>query len=237
MELKATDRISGYTPEEFRSQYFKPGKPVIIEDFIKKDCPALQKWSHDYFKEIAGNHVVNLFGGEEASMDRAASSPVQKMKFSEYLDLIEKEPTDLRIFLFNLLKLKPELIHHIQYNDLTEGKIIKWLPYLFFGGQGSSTRNHFDIDMSHVFLSQFEGIKKIWLFPLEQSDYLYKLPYNFHSSANLKAPDYKKYPALTYLSGYEAEIHPGNTLYPFGVLALHTIHHCRIFHQCAGLAK
>lgn len=157
--------------------------------------------------------MVNLHGSEETSVDRAASAPVSKMKFSDYLDFIEKEPTDLRIFLFNLLKLKPELVKDIHYNDVTGGKVIKWLPYLFFGGEGSSTRNHFDIDMSHVFLSQFKGTKKIWLFPLNQSDYLYKLPYNFHSSANLKKPDYAKFPALKYVSGFEAEIHAGETLF------------------------
>ena len=135
------------------------------------------------------------------------------MKFSEYLDMIEREPTDLRIFLFNLMKLKPELKDDVVYNDVTGGKVLQWLPYLFFGGEGSSTRNHFDIDMSHVFITQYKGVKKIWLFPLEQSDLMYKLPYNFHSIANIKHPDYEKFPALKYLNGYEAEIHPGETLF------------------------
>ena len=55
-----------------------------------------------------------------------------------------------------------------------------------FGGEGSVTRNHIDIDMSHVFITQFQGIKRIWLFPWEQSDFMYKLPYNFHSLAQIK---------------------------------------------------
>lgn len=82
-----------------------------------------------------------------------------------------------------------------------------------FWWSGSSTRNHFDIDMSHVFLTQYKGTKKIWLFPLSQSDLMYKLPYNFHGIANLKDPDYEKFPALKYLNGYEAEIHPGETIF------------------------
>src|SRR5690606_12947762 len=157
--------------------------------------------------------LISLYGKEETSRDRAASAPVAQMKFSEYLDLIEREPTDLRIFLFNLMKLKPELNKDIIYNDPTDGKIIKWLPYLFFGGEGSSTRNHFDIDMSHVFISQYKGIKKIWLFPLEESVNLYKVPFNFHSIANLKEPDYEQFPALKNIKGLEAEIKPGETLF------------------------
>lgn len=213
MQLEKVKRISGISHQDFITTYLKPGKPVILTDFIHKDSPALSKWSYDYFKEIAGDQIISLYGKEEDSQDRVASAPVTQMKFSEYLDLIESKPTDLRIFLFNLLKLKPELNHDIIYNDVTDGKVIKWLPYLFFGGEGSSTRNHYDIDMSNVFISQYKGIKKIWLFPLDQSTNLYRIPFNFHSLANLKELDYDKFPALKNLKGLEAEIHPGETLF------------------------
>jgi hypothetical protein len=213
VQLKKVEKISGMSSADFVKNYFDKGVPVILQDFVRKDSPAWTKWSYDYFKEIAGDKEVDLLGKEDASNDRAASAPVAKMKFGDYLDLIEKEPTDLRIFLFNLMKLKPELNKDLIYNDLTGGKVLQWLPYLFFGGQGSSTRNHFDIDMSHVFLTQYKGIKKIWLFPLEQSDLMYKLPYNFHSIANLKNPDFEKFPAIKHVRGYEAEIHPGETVF------------------------
>lgn len=213
MQLKKVEKISGISSADFIKDYFNKGIPVILDDFVRKDSPAWTKWNYDYFKEIAGDTIISLHGKEDASNDRAASAPVAKMKFSEYLDTIERGPTDLRIFLFNLMKLKPELNNDLIYNDVTGGKVLKWLPYLFFGGEGSSTRNHFDIDMSHVFITQYKGVKKIWLFPLEQSDLMYKLPYNFHSIANLKQPDYEKFPALKYLNGYEAEIHPGETLF------------------------
>ncbi|MGK6352048.1 cupin-like domain-containing protein [Parapedobacter sp. DT-150] len=213
MQLKKVEKISGISSADFIKNHLNKGIPVIMDDFVSKDSPAWTKWNYDYFKEIAGDTVISLHGREDASNDRAASAPVAKMKFSEYLDMIEREPTDLRIFLFNLMKLKPELNHDLVYNDVTGGKVLQWLPYLFFGGEGSSTRNHFDIDMSHVFITQYKGVKRIWLFPLEQSDLLYKLPYNFHSIANIKNPDYNKFPALKYLDGYEAEIHPGETLF------------------------
>jgi len=213
VQLKKVEKISGISSADFIKDYFNKGIPVILDDFVRKDSPAWTKWNYDYFKEIAGDTIISLHGKEDASNDRAASAPVAKMKFSEYLDTIERGPTDLRIFLFNLMKLKPELNNDLIYNDVTGGKVLKWLPYLFFGGEGSSTRNHFDIDMSHVFITQYKGVKKIWLFPLEQSDLMYKLPYNFHSIANLKQPDYEKFPALKYLNGYEAEIHPGETLF------------------------
>jgi hypothetical protein len=191
----------------------KPRIPIILEDFVHPESPAFKKWNYGYFNEIAGGHVVNIYGSELDSLDRVASDPIAQSTFSEYLDLIQSAPTEHRLFLFNLLKIKPELKNDIIYNDVTNGKILKWLPFMFFGGEGSVTRNHIDIDMSHVFITQFQGIKRVWLFPWEQSDFMYKLPYNFHSLAHIKNPDYRKYPALLYLNGYEAIIYPGETLY------------------------
>ncbi|CAM3565865.1 MULTISPECIES: cupin-like domain-containing protein [Sphingobacterium] len=213
MKLKQVDKISGIRSEDFLKKYLKPGFPVIITDFISADSPAWKKWSYDYFKEIAGDIKIDVYGKEEDSMDRAASAPVGQMTFAEYLDLITKEPTELRLFLFNLLKIRPELKQDVIYNDVTGGKVLQWLPFMFFGGEGSSTRNHFDIDMSHVFISQFQGLKRIWLFPNDQSDLMYKLPYNFHSIANPKYSNVEEFPGIEYLEGYEAVIHPGETLY------------------------
>lgn len=199
--------------ETFINNHMKPGLPVILKDFVNPESPAFKKWNYEYFKEIAGDHIVNIYGNELDSLDKVASDPIEQTTFSEYLDLITTTPTEHRLFLFNLLKIKPELKKDLLYNDVTGGKILKWLPFMFFGGEGSVTRNHIDIDMSHVFITQFQGIKRIWLFPWEQSDFMYKLPYNFHSLAQIKNPDYRKYPALLYLNGYEAILHPGETLY------------------------
>lgn len=213
MKLQPVERISGVAPKDFVKNYFNKSQPVILKDFISKDSACWTKWSYDYFKKIAGDERINVYGKEEDSQNYAASPPVGKMTFGEYLDTISKAPTELRLFLFNLLKLRPELKKDVIFNDVTGGRVLQNLPFMFFGGEGSATRNHFDIDMSHVFISQFQGYKRIWLFPNNQSDLMYKLPYNFHSIANLKTSDIKEYPALELLKGYEAVIGPGETCY------------------------
>ncbi|WP_261511410.1 cupin-like domain-containing protein [Chryseobacterium paludis] len=213
MKLTTVQKVRKIPSRNFLNLYMKPCVPVILEDFVDPESPAFKKWNYDYFKEIAGNHLVNIYGSDLESLDRVASKPISQTPFSEYLNLISTQPTEQRLFLFNLLTIKPEMKSDIHYNDVTNGKILKWLPFMFFGGKGSITRNHIDIDMSHVFITQFQGIKKIWLFPWEQSSLMYKLPYNFHSLANIKEPDYNEFPALKYVNGYEAIIHPGETLY------------------------
>ena len=213
MKLKPVNSISGIAPKDFVRDYLNKGQPVIIKDFISPESPCWGKWSYDYFKEIAGNEQIDVYGREEESQNHAASPPIGRMSFAEYLDKISTEATELRLFLFNLLKIRPELKKDVIYNDVTGGKVLQGLPFMFFGGEGSATRNHFDIDMSHVFISQFQGKKRIWLFPNDQSDLMYKLPYNFHSIANLKTSSLDEYPALKYLDGYEAVIGPGETCY------------------------
>lgn len=213
MKLIPVQKTNKINSRQFLNEHMKPRIPIILEDFVDPESPAFKKWSFEYFKEIAGDQKVNIYGNEIDSLNRVASQPIAQSTFSEYLDLIDSTPTEHRLFLFNLLTIKPELKDDLIYNDVTNGKILKWLPFMFFGGEGSATRNHIDIYMSHVFITQFHGIKKIWLFPWEQSDLMYKLPYNFHSLPNIKDPDYRAYPALLYLQGYEAVLHPGETLY------------------------
>ena len=213
MRLSPVQKIKNISSESFIKTYLKPTKPIILIDFVSSESPAFTKWNYNYFKEIAGDQTVNIYGSEIESLDRVASKPIGQSTFSKYLDLITSSHTEHRLFLFNLLSIKPELKNDIWYNDVTKGKILKWLPFMFFGGEGSITRNHVDIDMSHVFITQFQGVKKIWLFPWEQSDLLYKLPYNFHSIANIKEPDYQEFPGLKYINVYEDIIEPGETLY------------------------
>jgi len=213
MKLKPVNSISDIAPGDFVRDYLRKGLPVVIRDFVSRGSPCWQKWNYDYFKKIAGDERVDVYGREEDSMGYVASPPVGRMSFGEYLDKISSEPTQLRLFLFNLLKIRPELKKHVVYNDVTGGKVLQGLPFMFFGGEGSATRNHIDIDMSHVFITQFQGKKRIWLFPNNQSDLMYKLPYNFHSIANLKSSSLEEFPALKYLDGYEAVIGPGDTLY------------------------
>ncbi|PIF45045.1 Cupin-like domain-containing protein [Chryseobacterium sp. 52] len=213
MRLTPIQKVQKISSRNFIENHMKPRFPLILDDFIDPGSPAFKKWNYEYFKEVAGSHKVNIYGSDIESLDRVASSPIGQSTFSEYLELISKTPTEHRLFLFNLLNIRPELKDDIHYNDVTGGKILKWLPFMFFGGEGSITRNHIDIDMSHVFITQFHGIKRIWLFPWEQSDLMYKLPYNFHSLPNIKDPNYREFPALLHLNGYEAVLKPGETLY------------------------
>ncbi|MXV51915.1 cupin-like domain-containing protein [Pedobacter sp. HMF7647] len=210
MDLLPIETISA-SDGVFIDKYFNKNIPVVIKDFAK-GSEALEKWNFEYLKTIAGEMPVSLHGKEDSFAEHVTSPPVKQMPFGEYLDLIQRGPTDLRIFLFNLMREKPELRKDLR---LMKGipNLLEWLPFMFFGGEGSSVRYHYDIDYSHVFLMQFQGRKRVWLFDQQQSRLLYKLPFNFHGIANLKNPDYEKYPALKNLKGWEYVLEHGDTLF------------------------
>lgn len=198
------------TRSEFEKNYMKPQKPVILRG-LWKQFPAYQKWNYNFFKETMGSIEVGLYSSSQADPSQTLSIPTKKMRFDEYLHLIETEPTDLRLFLFPVFKLKPELTKDFEYPEITTGYIK--LPFMFFGPKNSITRMHQDIDMSNVFLTQFEGLKRVVLFPPDQSDLLYRLPFNVHTTVDIDHPDFEMYPGLKYAKGMTGVLEYGDTLF------------------------
>ena len=201
---------STITRKEFEQQYLKPQKPVVLRG-LWKQYPAYEKWTMDYFRESMGDIEVKLFSSKQANPSETLAVAHAKMKFNEYLDLIEKEPTDLRLFLFPVFKFKPDLLKDFGYPKIT-GRYLK-IPFMFFGPKHSVTRMHQDIDMSNVFLTQFAGRRRVVLFAPSESKFLYRLPFNVHSTVDIDKPDFETYPAMQYATGQTAILENGDTLY------------------------
>ncbi len=213
LNLQEIPRVKTITKEDFIKNYFKPQKPVVIENFIE-DWPAYQKWSLDYMKEIAGDKEVPLYDDRPVDYKDGFNEPHAKMKMSEYVDLLKSEPTKYRIFLWNILKEIPSLQDDFSYPDFGL-KLMKSLPMLFFGGTDSHTFMHYDIDLANIFHFHFEGKKQCILFDQKQSDFLYKIPHSLivREDIDFSNPDFKKWPALQKATGYVTELEHGNVLY------------------------
>lgn len=213
MNLSQIDRVATITKEEFLKKYFKPQKPVVIERFIE-DWPAYKKWNLQYMKEVAGDKIVPLYDDRPVDYKDGFNEPHAKMKMADYVDLLEKEPTKFRIFLWNILKEVPVLQNDFYYPDVGV-RFLKGLPMLFFGGKDSYTFMHYDIDLANIFHFHFHGKKEIILFDQQQNNYLYKIPYSLitREDIDFSNPDYQKWPALKNARGYITNIEHGNLLY------------------------
>jgi len=213
LNLQEIPRVKTITKEDFIKNYYKPQKPVVIENFIE-DWPAYKKWSLDYMKEVAGDKEVPLYDDRPVDYKDGFNEPHAKMKMSEYIDLLKSEPTKYRIFLWNIFKEVPSLQNDYSLPDLGL-KLLKSVPMLFFGGTNSHTFMHYDIDLANIFHFHFEGKKQCILFDQKQNDFLYKIPHSLivREDIDFSNPDFEKWPALQKAKGYITELEHGNILY------------------------
>ena len=208
------DVVEDISKEDFREKYLLPRKPVVIRNMAKK-WPAYQKWTMEYMKEVVGDVEVPLYDSSKADPSAPINASAAKMKFGDYIDLIQREPTDLRIFLFDPIKSAPKLLEdYISPKKLMGGFLDKF-PNMFFGGKGSETFLHYDIDMAHIFHTHFNGRKKILLFDNKWKERLYLLPFATYAleDYNIAKPDFEKFPALNGIEGIECYLEHGDTLF------------------------
>jgi len=212
MKLQSIERRTGLTREEFMNHYLKNKIPVIFTD-LSADWDATNKWTFEWLKSNHGHIEVPLFGDDMHVPGKGYMVPKKHMKFGDYLELIEHEPTKLRMFLFNIFKPVPEMENDFSMPTIMDG-FLKNHPYMFFGGQSSVSTLHYDIDCSNVFITQFqERRKEILLFDQAQSQLLYKQPFTVQSQADVANPNYEKYPALKFVEGFKCVISQGETLF------------------------
>ena len=213
LNLQVVDRVSKISKKDFVKNYVKPQRPIVIEHLID-DWPALEKWNFEYIKDKVVDKEVPLYDDRPVDYKDGFNEPHAKMKMSEYVDLLQKEPTKYRIFLYNVLKEVPELQKDFNFPDVGL-RLMKSLPMLFFGGENSHTFMHYDIDLANILHFHFQGKKQCILFPFKEKKYLYKVPHSLitHESIDFSDPDFDKWPALKKAKGYEAFLEHGETLY------------------------
>lgn len=213
LNLKNIDRVKSISKSEFVQNYLKPQVPVVIENLVD-NWPAVSKWNFDYIKQKVGDKVVPLYDDRPVDYKDGFNEPHATMKMSEYVDLLQKEPTKYRIFLYNVLKEVPELQDDFDFPDIGL-KLMKSLPMLFFGGEDSHTFMHYDIDLANILHFHFQGKKECILYPNGEKKHLYKVPHSLitHESIDFSNPDFERWPALKKACGYRTELEHGNVLY------------------------
>lgn len=213
LDLIEIERVKTITKEDFYNNYVKKQKPVVVEQ-LTHDWPAYEKWKLNYIKDIAGEKKVPLYDDRPVSHKDGFNEAHATMKMADYIDLLQSKPTNYRIFLYNLMKEVPSLKDDFKWPDIGL-KLVKQLPMLFFGGEGSKVFIHYDIDYSNILHFHFHGEKRSILFAPDQTPYLYKVPHALISREDIDFddPDFEKWPALKYAKGLVADLKHGEMLY------------------------
>lgn len=216
MRLSAIERVDDITPQEFRERYLLPGKPLIITKMAHQ-WPAFSKWNWAFLKQQVGDVAVGVYNNIRAGAKVPVNGNDGYMKFGEYLDMIQQGPVELRIFLFNVFKYAPHIVEDFSFPELIGGFLKKY-PMLFVGGAGSIAHMHYDLDVSHIFHTQFIGRKKVLLLDNSQSELIYKMPATVESAASFVrwyqgGCDHERFPGLQYAEAYETTLEHGETMF------------------------
>ncbi|OJW14508.1 cupin-like domain-containing protein [Mucilaginibacter sp. 44-25] len=213
-KLSPIDTVDTISAHDFQNNYLKPRRPLIIKG-LTNNWPAREKWTPEYLKSVVGNKVVPLYDNSKADPAKPINSAAAEMPFDEYIDLIRSQPTELRIFFFNIFKHAPQLLNDIVLPKELMGGFIESMPAMFFGGSNSETFLHYDIDLPHIFHTHFGGRKHVILFEHKWKKRLYCLPNATYALEDYDVlnPDVEKYPSLNGIPGTEAYLEHGDTLF------------------------
>ena len=165
-------------------------------------------------EDIAGDKEVPLYDDRPVKHDEGFNQAHATMSMRAYVDLLKKQPTNYRIFLYNLMKEVPSLKEDFKFPKIGL-RLLKQIPMLFFGGEGSKVFMHHDIDWANILHFHFEGKKQCVLFPPSETPHLYKVPYSLitREDINFDDPDYDKFPNLKKAKGFICHLNHGETLY------------------------
>ncbi|MEO0453160.1 MAG: cupin-like domain-containing protein [Verrucomicrobiota bacterium] len=211
MNLKPVPVVDGISRDEFQKTYMDSRTPVVLKE-LASEWPATKKWTPEFWQEKHGDKEVPVYDASFAKPGDKYMSSVNRMPLKDYVSEVVSTERDLRMFLYNIMGKAPELYDDVILPDLADG-FSKQFVFMFFGCKGSVTPIHIDIDMSHVFHTQFHGEKRCLLFSPEQNKNLYRHPYTVRSYVDPANPDYEKYPRLKEAEGYEVILKPGETLF------------------------
>jgi hypothetical protein len=96
LEVENIDRRSNLSSEEFKSQYERQNRPVILTDIVTK-WPAMQKWNRSYL--------------QKAFKDGSVIVGDASMKFEAYCRYADSQQDELPLYLFDkeFIKAAPQL--------------------------------------------------------------------------------------------------------------------------------
>lgn len=213
LHLTEIERVKTISKDDFYQNYVKKQRPVVIE-CLTADWPAYEKWNFAYMDKVAGGKTVPLYDDRPVSHKDGFNQAHATMKMSDYLDLLQTQPTNYRIFLYNLMKEVPKIRTDFKWPDLGL-RLIRQLPMLFFGGENSRVFMHYDIDYSNILHFHFQGTKQCLLFAPSETPYLYKVPHALiaREDIDFDNPDFEKWPALAHAKGLICNLKHGEMLY------------------------
>jgi hypothetical protein len=208
------ERIHAPSQEEFERRYLRPGRPVLISGVVDK-WPATSLWSPEHLVAKVGQNQVPV-----SVMPRAgdyAGAVRKKMPLSDYVASLSRPPQgsgEMYLGEVPLAKFFPELLADVQRPGFFPDE--DPLNAVLYMGRRQFSQLHYHPQGSAT-LCQVFGRKRLWLYPPDQTPYLYKYPWYSHNSnmslTTSPKPDPKEFPRFAKARAIELDIGPGELLF------------------------
>lgn len=216
-EITPIDRRSNLSIEEFKKEYVRTGKPVVLEG-AAAEWGSVKHWSFDYFKNLHGQDQVIMV--DQLKM----GEPALKITLNQIIDGIREGKGHYYRF-YPLLERHPEHLKDFDYKWLRKRRNkMTWLEafQVFIGGDESVTPLH-NANQGNLFV-QTHGEKKWILYPHYYTPIIDPSPVrNVYREAPSRKkngafdpfnPDFETpYNLYKYIDGYSAHLKPGDVLW------------------------
>lgn len=215
MAEASIDRIAAPSPEEFERRYQEPGRPVLVSGVVDK-WPAASLWSPDFLRAEVGQNMVPV--SFMSTTGDYAGAVRKKMPLSEYVAALSQddEGSGGKVYLgeVSLEKFFPQLLAHVERPAFVRHE--DPLNAVLYFGKKQFSQLHYH-PLGSATLCQVYGRKRVWLYPPEQTRYLYKYPWyspNHNMSLTTSpAPDPARFPDFSRAKGIELLVEPGQLLF------------------------
>jgi len=214
------------TIDLLHNYYKAKGIPVLITGMMT-NWPALKKWSPQFFKDQYSEAEIGIqWGNPEQSKTFVRETSIRQ--FVDWIQEIEKDVSikDKNASLHprpywaeesGIFQENPELIADMNYLPLLNtSETVKLDLFIWFGPPHTYTGLHIDRDPLNI-LHQIYGHKKFFLYPPDQTKYLYPSdkydPGAILSQVDITNYDKEKLPLFAKAKPIEVVVNPGDMLF------------------------
>jgi hypothetical protein len=214
VETSTIDRIDAPSPEEFERRYRVPGRPVVVSGVVDK-WPAASLWSPEFLLSRVGQNLVPV--SFMATTGDYAGAVRKKVPLSDYIEALSRDGEESgKVYLgeVSLAKFFPQLLEHVERPGFVRHE--DPLNAVLYFGKRQFSQLHYH-PLGSATLCQVYGRKRVWLYPPEQTRYLYKYPWyspnNNMSLTTSPAPDPARFPHFSRAKGIELVVEAGQLLF------------------------
>jgi len=219
------ERRRGLTPEQFRTEYFLTGKPVVLEG-AAAEWPAIKKWSPEYLLERCGQDEIDVLDGQNWTVNRdgkqdAVSTSESSMHVRDLLNVMKSGGAWYGAFM-ELLDKYADLRADLDLSFVAKyghtNLRIPWhrniIAKMYVGGPNTATSLHC-AGVSNLYLQAY-GLKKWVLVAPKFTPFMYPAlskGLNWQSRVDFRNPDDAATPLYKFVDRYETVLEPGDILW------------------------